>query len=106
MCHTRSSRRDSACCVSNYFFLPLLFVADFLCALAFLACVAPCAAACLCSALCSASCSACTAFTFFGFGSASSAALKLWPSKAISVIFTAVNGCRCPASFLYCFLRL
>src|SRR5215469_320462 len=45
---------------------------------------------------------------FFGFGSffGSSGALKDWPSKAISVMRTALKGWRCPRSFLYCFLRL
>src|SRR5215831_11366413 len=48
------------------------------------------------------------AFTFFGFASflGTSGALKLCPPNVISAIRTEVNGCRCPRSFLYCFLRL
>src|SRR2546430_5039399 len=48
------------------------------------------------------------ALTFLGFASffGSSGALKLCPSKAISVMRTAVNACRCPRSFFNCFLRL
>ena len=46
--------------------------------------------------------------TFGGLGCffSSSGAVKRWPSKAISVMRTAVKSCRCPRSFLYCFLRL
>src|SRR5579884_3004203 len=40
--------------------------------------------------------------SFFG----RSGAVNFWPSKAISVIRTEVNGCRCPAIFLYCFFFL
>ena len=40
--------------------------------------------------------------SFFG----SSGAVNFWPSKAISVMRTDVNGWRCPCSFLYCFFRL
>src|SRR5258708_12850241 len=52
------------------------------------------------------SCSS-SAFNFFGFASflGNAGALKLCPSKAISVIRTAVYDCRCPPSFLYCFFR-
>src|SRR6266567_6133647 len=47
-------------------------------------------------------------FIFFGFASffESSGAVNFWPLNAISVIRTAVNGCRWPAIFLYCFFRL
>src|SRR5579864_1277410 len=48
------------------------------------------------------------AASFLGLGARAgrSGAVNFCPSKAISVMRTAVNGWRCPRSFLYCFLRL
>src|SRR5207247_7200697 len=104
-CH--SERSSSGACeqISGaenllYFFFAGVFVAAlFLGALAFFFAVGFAAFA---SALGSVEAS------FFGFTSffGSSGAVNFWPSKAISVIRTEENGCRCPASFLYCFFFL
>src|ERR1051326_2229544 len=49
-----------------------------------------------------------SAWAFFALGCflGSSGAVNFCPSKAISVMRTAVNGWRCPRSFLYCFFFL
>src|ERR1700688_1647795 len=101
----RLSRGQLALADENYFFFGEAFLALlFLGAAFFLAC--PFFARPLVTVT-SDSCSSAAA-TFLGFGCffSSSGALKLCPSKAISVMRTAVYACRCPRSFLYCFLRL
>src|ERR1700690_3557554 len=82
-----------------YFFFAADFLAAFLGAAFFFALAG------FSSPSCSSSCAAAAFFTL-GCFFASSGALKLCPSNAISVIRTAVYDCRCPRSFLYCFLRL
>src|SRR5258708_32507551 len=44
-------------------------------------------------------------FFFLGAFFSSTGALNFCPSKAISVMRTAVKSCLCPRIFLYCFLR-
>ena len=87
----------------GYFFFGGDFLAAFFGAAFFLAEVFFAAACASCATGASSA-----GFTFFGFAVfyGSSGALKLCPPKAISEMRTAVYACRCPRSFLYCFLRL
>src|SRR5580698_815258 len=105
-CPFFAARLESHALVADlvYFFLPLLaafLAAGFLAAFGLLFDLA---LADFAEALPSAA--SATGFTFLGLRAGSSGALWLSPSKAISVILTAVNGWRCPYIFLYCFLRL
>src|SRR5262249_25584770 len=85
-----------------YFFFPFAFLPAAFLAFGLLFVPAPFLAAAL--AAC-ASPSACVGLAFF-LRAGSSGAAYFWPSKAISVMRTAVNGWRWPKIFLYCFLRL